>query len=188
MLNGVTRRLMSATGLALLLVALTSTRVGAHIGGESFILVPSDSVSPGSAFEVIAVDLGPNATISFEVDNGNRVAALGSVPADSDGHFQGALQMPADYPQGYAELIAISSDGYEVATWVLIGPRTASTGAPPGQPTWWSDPSVVVLGVFVVGALGVLGYLLIQRGSTRPAPVRAARRPLPSKRRRARTG
>lgn len=160
----------------------------AHGAGSAFIIVPADHINPGSPFDVIGADLGPNAAVSFEIVNGDRVATLGDVSSDSEGHFQANLQLPADYPQGYAELFATSSNGTEVATWVLVGPRTEATGAPPRQSPWWMDPSVIVLGIFLVGAILVIGYVLLRPDSARPAPAPAARRPLPSKRRRARMG
>jgi len=69
---------------------------------------------------------------------------------------------PSDFPIGYAEFFATAVNGASVSTWVLVGKRTASTPPPPGTGAWWTDRSVVVRLVFLVGAVGAVGHLLLR--------------------------
>lgn len=160
----------------LFLIALVAACLGAgtaapsvaigHEGAEAFILVPLDQVNPGEPFEVIGADLTPNSSVSFRVERGSNVVPLGSsATAGPDGHFTATLTLPAEYPTGYAQLIAAADDGTETSTWILVGPRDASTGGPPGIGTgsWWTDPLVLILGVFITAALAAIVYVLMKR-------------------------
>jgi hypothetical protein len=150
----------------------------AHSGGEPYIIVPVDHILPGQTFDVIAADMGPDAEVRFEISTEQRVVPLATATAGPDGHFQTTLSLPSDFPTGYAELLAVGNDGSRASTWVLVGLRTESTPAPPGASAWWTDPSVLLLGAFLMGALAVVGYLLLWPRSRTP-PVAA---PLPSRR------
>ena len=143
--------------------AITPFGAAAHFGGEAYILVPADHVNPGDTFEVIAADLTPNATVSLTMLRDATPVSLGQATADAEGHFTTSIPLPSEYPAGYAQLIAVAQDGTQASTWVLVGSRTSATPPPPGQPAWWADPSVIVLGIAVLGGAGVLGYALIKR-------------------------
>jgi hypothetical protein len=176
------------TLLAVLMAsALVVAPVSAHFGGGAFIIVPSDHIDPGSTFEVIGVDLAPESTVDFKIVRDESVMALGTFVSGADGHFTTRLQLPADYPTGYAQLFATATDGTEASTWVLVGARTESTPAPPAATEWWSDPSVLIFGVFLIGGFAAVAYALLKRKSGEPVPARAAvRGQVASKRSRAR--
>lgn len=162
---------------SLVVVALSPRPAAAHFGGSAALIVPATHVNPGETFELVAVDLTPNATVTLTMTRDDRQAFLGEAVADAEGHFTTALPLPADFPSGYAQLVAVARDETQASTWVLVGAPTASTPAPPGQPAWWADPSVVVLGVLVVGVVGMVGFALLRRSQPqrRPAPVANAR-------------
>jgi hypothetical protein len=151
-------------------------RVEAHFGGGAFIIVPADHVNPGESFEVIAADMGPNATVTFRVEHDEVVAPLSPATAGPDGHFTTNLTLPANYPTGYALLVASSNDGSQTSTWVLVGARDGATPPRPDQLAWWADPSVIVLGIAVLGGAGVLGYTLLRRRQPKPVAVGAGQR------------
>jgi hypothetical protein len=152
--------------LAALLIGLVSAGgASAHFGGGAYLVVPADYINPGEPFEVVAVDLTPNASVSLTMTTDDRIASLGDAISDAYGHFTTTLPLPADFPAGYAQLFARAQDGTSASTWVLVGARTAATPPPPGTPPWWADPSVIVLLVLVGGAAAALAYLLLhQRG------------------------
>lgn len=165
---------VSLMWLAMVVAALTSAAaVLGHGANSAYILIPVDHVNPGEPFEVIAGDMGPNATVAFRLERDEETALLSEATAGSDGHFTTTLTMPAEFPAGYAMLVAEAADGTTTSTWVLVGPRTSATPSPPGQLAWWSDPSVVVLGIAVVGGLGALGYALWRRGHAQRVTVAA---------------
>jgi hypothetical protein len=134
-------------------------------------LVAQDFILPGQQFELIAADMGANAALVVEIVQAPVVARLGTVQAAGDGHFRATLSLPADFPGGYAQIIATAADGTQTSTWVLVGQPTASTPPPPGSGSWWTDPSVLVLIAFLAGAVGVVGYLLLRPKSKAVAPA-----------------
>ena len=145
-----------------------------HFGGTAFIVVTSDHVNPGEEFNVVGADLTPNAEVEFRFERDDlKVTLPGTVTPGVDGHFTAQLSMPAEFPDGYALLVAEAADGTQTSTWVLVGVRTATTPPPPDQPAWWADPSVIVLGVAVLGGLGALGYAAWRRRQPQRVPVAA---------------
>jgi hypothetical protein len=153
--------------LALFSVALVAAAASAHEGAEPFILVPGDHIVPGQPFEVIASDLAPNSTIEITLAVDERVDQLDEVVSGADGHFSTTVTVPDSFPVGYAQIFAIDADGSEASTWVLVGERNDQTPAIPTSPTadWWTDPSVIVLGVVVGSALISIGALIIRSQS-----------------------
>jgi hypothetical protein len=148
--------------LAALAIGLVSAGgASAHFGGSAYLVVPADFINPGETFEVVAVDLTPNATVSLMISTDDTNVSLGDATADEFGHFTTTLPLPAEFPAGYAQLFATAPDGTSASTWVLVGERTAATPPPPGTTPWWADPSVIVLLVLVGGAIAALAYLLI---------------------------
>jgi hypothetical protein len=181
------RSLVLSACAVLMASAIAAVPVHAHFGGGAFIVVPVDHVNPGSTFEVVGADLTPESTVDFKIVRDESVVPLGTFVSGADGHFTTELQLPADYPNGYAQLFATAADGTEASTWVLVGDRTESTPAPPGATQWWTDPSVLLLGVFIIGGLAAIVYVLLKRRSGEPVPARAsARRPADTKRSRTR--
>jgi hypothetical protein len=176
-------KLVARAAAALILALLGAGNVSAHLGGGPFIIVPTDHLFPGQPFDVVAADMGPDSNVTFEIARDELVVQLQGAKAGSDGHFTASLSLPADFPTGYALLTAVGDDGAQASTWVLVGERTESTPAtPPGQGPWWADPSVLVLGVFLVGAATVLTYMAL-RSRSKPAPLSAGRSTTSRKRR-----
>lgn len=173
---------------ALVLAALGGAEgVAAHLGGSAYIVVAQDFIVPGQPFRLIAADMGEQADVALEIVHEAVVAQLGNARAATDGHFTVTLSLPTDFPLGYAQVIATATDSSQTSTWVLVGEPTASSPPPPGTGSWWSDPSVLVLVVFVMGAIVVAGYVLLRPRAGRAAPVAStgsARRALARKRRR----
>jgi hypothetical protein len=142
--------------LGILLAAMFAGPARAHLGGEPLVLVPLDHVLPGESFPLTGADLGEDAVVKVELKQDKLVVALGSITAGSDGHFQSSLDLPSTFPDGYAELVASSSDGSEASTWILVGERNESTPPPPGRTEWGRGRTAVVLAL----VLGVAGAAL----------------------------
>jgi hypothetical protein len=163
--------------LALLALALlVPARAAAHIGGEASLIVPVDFVMPGQAFPVLASDLGSDAQVKFRLVQTERTVELGTVTAGPDGHFETNFALPADWPHGYAELIASSDDGSGVSTWILVGPRTESTPAPPNRLQWWQDPALLLLSAGLAAGGLILAVMTI-RSARRERAVLASTTP-----------
>lgn len=139
-------------GLLLSAVALPAT-INAHFGGQATVFVPLEYVDPGQSFPVIGADLGVDAGVTFRLVREDRTVELGRVSAGLDGHLQSTFDLPADFPLGYAELVATSDDGSRASTWILVGPRTDATLAPPNRPAIWQDPAVWLIGGMVAAGL-----------------------------------
>jgi hypothetical protein len=156
----------------------TAGPAAAHLGATAFILVPADHVLPGDRFDVVGSDMGASSAVAFQIVNENTqvTASLESVTAGADGHFQVTLTLPTDFPDGYAVLTATATDGTRTSTWVLVGVRTASTPPSPATRQWWTDPSVIVLGVLVVGGLALVTFALLRRRPPQRLAVRAGSR------------
>jgi hypothetical protein len=158
---------------------------GAHFGASAYLFVVEDSVMPGATFTLVASDVSPAASVSFELLRGEYAADLGTITAGPDGHFQTSLTMPEDAPNGYVELIGRSPDGTSASTFVLVGPRTPETGSPPAVARPGGiDPSLIVLGILLIGSIGAVVYVLFKRRQPAPEQVAVAPRRLPSKKRR----
>jgi hypothetical protein len=157
--------LTRAIGTTLLLSALTATVVSAHFGSSAAIIVPADSILPGQEFEVVAIDLTPEATVNFDIrrEDAGLTVPLESATSSADGHFRLSLSIPSDFPSGYAQLYAFAADGTQAMTWVFVGERTSATPPPPGTPPWFADPSVIVLGVIAIGAVAAVAYMALRR-------------------------
>lgn len=152
--------------LVLLAALLASGHASAHEGGEPLVLVPVDHVLPGESFPLTGADLGEDAVVTFELRQDELVVPLGSITAGSDGHFESTLPLPSTYPDGYAELVASSSDGSEASTWILVGERTESTPPPPGGTAWGRERTLIVLAL-VLGVAGAALALAARRSGRR---------------------
>ena len=143
----------------------------AHDGAAPFVLVQSEFVLPGQPFQVIVTDVGEDAPVDFAIAKDQRTASLGSTRAAQDGHLMVDLELPDDFPLGYAQLSATVPDVLSTSTWVLVGEPNAETPPPPNQvaaAAWWSDPSVILLGVLLVGVIGAIGYLVFKPRQVKP--------------------
>jgi hypothetical protein len=186
-MNRIGLSIPAAALAATLLSLLSAAPMLGHFGASAYIIVPADHVLPGEPFEVVGADLTPNSNVTFTVQREGVTTTLEGSASGPDGHFTATLTIPEDFPGGYAQLFATATDGTATSTWVLVGARTASTPPPPGTLPAWADPSVLVLVVLVVGALGLVGFMLLRRRAA-TAPVRASEqlknsRPIRKKRR-----
>ena len=157
--------------VGILLAATFAGPARAHLGGEPLVLVPVDHVLSGESFPLTGADLGEDAEVTFELKQDELVVALGKVTAGSDGHFQSTLDLPSTFPDGYAELVASSSDGSKASTWILVGERTESTPPPPGS-TWWGRERTAIVLALLVGVVGAALALAAMRSGRRASSDR----------------
>ena len=168
------RRGIWAAAILVLALSAGTSGAAAHEGAAAYMVVASDFVLPGQPFQVVVADIGEDAPVHFSIVKDARVEALGSSRAAPDGHLMADLMLPSDFPLGYAQLTATVMDVTSTSTWVLVGERNSGTPAPPSAANavaWWSDPSVIVLGVLLVGVIGAIGYLLFKPKRVKPQPV-----------------
>ena len=140
-------------------------RPSGHFGAQSFVFVTDDEIDPGEQFTLIGSDLAPDSMVEVNLRIDEYSATLGTLRSGSDGHFETMLTMPAEAPSGYIELVASSPDGTSASAWIHVGPRTGQEAPPPSrsQTGFPIDPSLIVLGVLLVGSVGAVGYLLLRR-------------------------
>ena len=162
-----------ATLIGLLAVAALGQPMAAaaHAGGEPLIHVPADHVEPGQPFQLIASDLGENATVILELALDETKRTLGTVVAGPDGHFQTTLTLPAPFPEGYAQLTATSDDGSSASAWVRVGTGPDLAAPPAADDPPLLDPSLLLL---PAGAVAVVALWLFRdrRRKAPPAPRR----------------
>jgi hypothetical protein len=130
------------------------------MGGEAFVHVPDGSIEPGRSFTLLASDLEPNAPIQVRLLAESRTAELGSVASDAEGHFETTLSVPADFPTGYARLIATDPAGNDVETWVSVGPAGSSAAPSVGA---GAQPSLYLATALAIGLLGLGAVIWLAR-------------------------
>jgi hypothetical protein len=151
--------------LGILLAALLAPgAVQSHPGGEPLVVVPVDHVLPGESFPLTGADLGPDAVVTFQLNQEDRVASLGRITAGPDGHLAGTFAVPASFPVGYTQLVASSSDGSEASVWILVGERTEATPPPPGGSGWGRERTLIVLALVVGLVAAALGLVAMRSG------------------------
>jgi hypothetical protein len=178
---------------SLLLLAATAQppAVAGHGGGLPWIYIEAEQIWPGQPFHVLVLDLAPFVNVNLEAETGDLLVQLGQLATGPQGHGETDVTLPADFPQGYAQLRGIGDDGTSVNTPLRVGDVPATGGqigptGPAGQPRapapWWTDPSVWTLAVLLGGAALLLVLMAIRRRpaavpATEPAsaPVRRAR-------------
>jgi hypothetical protein len=170
------RSITVALVIGLLASFVVAANAAGHFGAAAYIIVPADHVLPGQPFEVIGADLTPNSTVSFAMLREGETTALDDSASGPDGHFNATLTLPASFPVGYAQLFATATDGTSTSTWVLVGARSSSTPPAPGTPAVWADPSVLLLVVLVIGAVGLVGLMLLRRRTSVVQPRSQRRR------------
>ena len=144
--------------------------------------MPAQSIQSGQPFELWGAELGTGGPVTIDIASGDQSILVGQVTAGSDGHFTETLTLPAQVPEGYAQLTARSDGGDVAYMWVLVGQNTTGAVNPSAATgsEWWSDPSVLVLGGMLGAALVAVLFLAFRsRRSPTPAPERAT--PLPRK-------
>jgi hypothetical protein len=180
-------------GAAMLLFALPALALG-HGGGMPWIWLEEEQVMPGRQFHVLVVDYAPYSTVELHAQSGSATAAVGSIATEGDGHGEGDLALPADFPLGYAELVGRDPLGGEGMALIQVGdtpgigpppplpqnPAQAIPGQSAGQGPWWQDPSVLTLGAMLGAAAASLAYLALarRRAALPTAPVDAQHRPV----------
>jgi hypothetical protein len=164
--------------LLLLLLAQPGPAL-AHGNGLPWVWLDSEQVMPGGRFDVLVIDFQPFAQVELELVADEQRVTLGTIPCEGDGHGEAQLVVPADFPIGYAELTATDGAGNEAVTLLYVGEAPDGMGppAPPERPTfpadgarpaeWWTDPSVIVLGLIVIGALAAFVVMLVRRPKRR---------------------
>lgn len=156
--------------LSILLAAMLVTgQAQPHPGGEPLVLVPVDHVLPGESFRLTGADLGPDAVVTFQLKQEDRLARLGRITAGHDGHLEGTFAVPATFPVGYTQLVASSSDGSETSTWILVGERTEATPPPPGGSGWGREQTLIVLALVLGLAAAALGLAAWRSGRRTPS-------------------
>jgi hypothetical protein len=169
--------------LFLLPMALPAS-ASAHGESEPWLFVAADRVYQGESFAVIGADMGPGVRVAFDLASGDSPVPLGEVITAEDGHFETTLILPPTQPDGYVELRAMDSAGLEASTWLLVGDTVdPAVTAPPvaGSSPWWTDPSVLVFGVLILGGVGAVGYVLLKSRRAATTGTREPARPMPRK-------
>jgi hypothetical protein len=169
--------------LAFLLSVAWAATAAAHEGGSASVIVPADHINPGEVFSLIASDFGPDAVVQFSIVSAGTTVAMGSATAGPDGHFETNLELPAGFPTGGADLIAVGDDGTRTITHVQVGPRTPPAD-PPLASAFWQDPAVWLLTTLLVGAALVVVWLVLRPRRQVVAPAAVSRRAVERKRRR----
>jgi hypothetical protein len=179
-------RLLASLMLPALLVLQVGVASG-HGTGLPWIWVEDEEVTPGQQFNVLVIDFEPYGTVTLELVAEGRRAALGEIASEGDGHGEAELRVPTDFPLGYVELTGTDASGGEAVTLLYVGELPAGVGPPApaqrpdigGGPQaasgeWWTDPSVLVLGLMLGGAAAGLLAMLARRrpaGATKPGPI-----------------
>ena len=163
-------RVLRATAIAALLAVSVTGAVSAHPGGPEEIIVVGDHVDPGGTFQVLAAYIEPGVDVPITVVSGATVFDLGSVTVDAAGGFDVSLTLPSDVPHGYAELHLAQPNEGDAATVFLVGPRDATTPAPPpvaGGSVFDTQAGALILFIGTLVGIAVVGFLLI-RGGRKP--------------------
>lgn len=160
----------------------TPAVTAAHGGGLPWIYVEEEQVRPGEPFRVLVLDVSPFVTVRLEAETGDTRATLGEIETGAQGHGEGDVSLPADFPLGYANLRGVADDGTQVTAPLRVG-DVPDVGAPvgpgagpPGQPAAASalaDPAVWTLGVILGGLLLGFAWRWLRRPSVAP-PAPAA--------------
>lgn len=182
-----TRRLLM---LVLLLVSAPSAAAPAwaHGAEQPWIWLEREQAEPGERLAVLVVDFTPHGEVGLELVADERRERLGTITCAADGHGEGEFVVPADFPRGYAELVARDAAGTEATTLVGIGvtgavgppetPRSPSVGPGAAAPIW-QDRSVLILAGLLGAALLALAYVVVRRRRASPTGAATAAMPAP---------
>lgn len=143
--------------------------VSAHGGASPSLVVTVDHVDPGTTFPIIAADFGSDSKVLFSIVAPARSIALGHWTAGPDGHFTASFALPADFPVGWADVVATGDDGSSTSTQVLVGPRAGAPPRPGRATAWWQDPATLLLAALLIaGGIGLSVVLLRSSRGSRP--------------------
>jgi len=156
-----------AAVFALLLAPASAT---AHGNASPTLIVTVEHVDPGTSVPIIAADFGSDSLVQFKIVAGGKSVELGHQSAGPDGHFSSSFDIPTDFPLGWAEIVGTGDDGSSTSTQVLIGPTSGAPPRPNRVVPWWQDPSIWLLGAFVIGAVLVLVWVAFRSRSKQAAP------------------
>jgi hypothetical protein len=171
-------RLLRSLLLVPLLLAPASLAL-AHGGGLPWIWLEQEQVMPGERFHALVVDFEPFTEVELVARAGETSELVGRVPTEVDGHGEGDLMLPADFPLGYAELVARDTVGGEATMLMQVGDTPAVGPPAPNQPgsgqpgvgqsgqagALWQDPSVLTLAA-LLGISGTVLLYVLFRGRT----------------------
>ncbi len=126
----------------------------AAFGHESDPLLELDppTVAPAGGVLVTGHGLDRSVTMRLTLEGTDRRVALADVVIDAAGHFERLVALPPDLAPGVYG-VKVSAAGELVVSNVLV----IDAAAGPGRPIDRGPPVVVVLGLAILGAAGVLG-------------------------------
>jgi hypothetical protein len=172
------RCLLSVALLGLVLAGVAAPTT-AHGEGLPWIWLEREQAQRGSSFNVILLDFAPYSEVQLTLVSQGREESVAYIACGGDGHGEGAVAVPADFPHGYAELYARDGQGGEAATLIFVGDVEGAASSPPplpapaAAPAAWQDPSVLTL----VGVLAAAGGALVLALRRKPPRGKPATRP-----------
>ena len=159
---------------AVVALLVVPTAAAAHGGASPSLVVTVDHVDPGSSVPIIAADFGTDSRVVFDLVAPARSLELGQWNAGAVGHLNKSLDVPADYPVGWADLVATGDDGSSTSAQVLIGPVAGAPSRPNRSATWWQDPATLLLaGLLLAGGLALAALVVRSARKTRPKTRRS---------------
>jgi hypothetical protein len=116
------------TGLVTGMLVLTPAPATAH--GEGVLKVGSRQLVAGSTLRIAGEEFGGGAKLTLVLVGVRGRFELGEVATDSAGAFANEFAVPGDLPNGAYRLVAVASDGDEVATLDVAVAAVAPLGEP----------------------------------------------------------
>jgi hypothetical protein len=121
-----------AAAAAVIVAAIAASPVLADSPSNGQLIVPGDHINPGETFSITGYDIDPLIDLDLAIASGGRTAQLGTVKTDGAGNMSASVQLPADFPTGYANVTATSLADGQWTTAVLVGERAEGPTAQPG--------------------------------------------------------
>jgi hypothetical protein len=150
---------VAAFGIALVALLFGATSAEAYLGTSVSISVGQSSVGQGGSVPVSGSGFQPNSEVTLTLRPGSAV--LGTVTADSAGHFSTSVTVPAGTSAGSYQIVATDQIGDSAIAAVTVTASTTTPGAP-------FNTGVAVASIGSVGiALLVGGGLLLVFGRKR---------------------
>ena len=153
---------------ALIAEIVTAIPAMGHAGGLPTVIIPLDHVVPDESFEILLSDFAANSAIHITLVQDGKTIVLAEATTGADGHGSASATLPATFALGYVQLFAMSDDGATADTWIRVGTGTYTSPGSTAKSDWWTDPSILVFGVFILGAVAALTFLATR--SRRPRP------------------
>ncbi|HXG26463.1 MAG TPA: hypothetical protein VNL94_06385 [Candidatus Binatia bacterium] len=167
------RRLIRTLGAAavLTLAAVGASPALADSPSNGQLIVPGDHINPGETFSITGYDIDPLIELDLAIVSGGRTAELGTVKTDGAGNLSASVQLPSDFPTGYANVMATSVADGQWTTAVLVGERAEGPNAQPGS----APPDDRVVGLLLAG-IGTVLFLIAAAWYVRTRPSDSATR------------